>query len=109
MAYRVVVDKPRQIRALVSSAKITAADVKLKKATAVITRPVYAAIPLVRNISAFAGYSAPISIIGYQNLTATGVRLDPFSLNKYFRLESFGLLDSPAVTVGKSPDEALSV
>ena len=43
MSYRVLVQKPRVIRALPSSSNMTVTDVKLQKSSASVTKPVYAA------------------------------------------------------------------
>ena len=103
MAYRVVVDKPRHIRALASSAKIVVADAKLEKTQVVISSASYAASISSRVLNAFAAYTKPVTQIHYQNLTAIDMALDPFSLNKYFRLEAFNVDDLATVSVEKRP------
>lgn len=102
MAYRVVVDKPRQIRALTSRAKVTVADINLKKSQALVTRASYAAAISTRVLNAFASYAQPTTEVYYQNLNAIDVVLDPYSLNKYFRLEGFGISDAATLTTSKS-------
>lgn len=107
MAYRVVVDKPRQIRALASRAKVTVADINLKKSQALVTRTSYAAAISSQVLNAFASYAQPTTEIYYQNLNAIDVVLDPYSLNKYFRLEEFGISDAASLIVGKQADETI--
>ena len=107
MAYRVVVDKPRRIRALTSSTRVVVADAKLVKSQVMVTRASYAAAVSSRVVNAFANYAKPVTRISYQNLSAIDMALDPFSLNKYFRLESFGVSDSASFDVAKTLNEAL--
>ena len=107
MSYRVVVDSPQRIRALASSAKISAVDAKLEKTQVVITRASYAASASAQILNAFAGYAKLTTQIQYQNLSAIDVALDPYSLNKYFRLEGFGVADLVALGAEKSASEEL--
>jgi hypothetical protein len=105
MAYRVVVDKPQQIRALASSASISVADAQLTKSQVVVTHASYAAAVSSRIVGAFAAYSEPVVQIYYQNLSAIDIALDPYSLNKYFRLEQFSISDAQALLVTKGLNE----
>ena len=107
MTYRVVVDKPRRIRALASRANITVADVNLEKSQALVTRASYAATASARIINAFASYSTPTSEIYYRNLNAIDMVLDPYSLNKYFRGEAFDITDVVSVGVEKAVLETI--
>lgn len=109
MAYRVVVGKPQRIRALASSTRISVADVKLNKAQAVVAKAAYAATVSSQVMSAFAKYAKPITQIQYQKLTAIDIALDPFSLNKYFRLESFGISDQTSLLTAKGFTETVGV
>lgn len=101
MAYRVVVEKPQRVRALASSTNIVVADAQLLKTHVSVTQPSYSAAISSRVVSAFAAYRAPITEVGYQNLSAIDMALDPYSLNKYFRLEQFGISDAQALLVTK--------
>ena len=105
MAYRVVVDKPQQIRALASSASISVADAQLTKSQVLVTHASYAAAVSSRIVGAFAAYSEPVVQIYYQNLSAIDIALDPYSLNKYFRLEQFSISDAQALLVTKGLNE----
>ena len=107
MSYRVVVDSPQRIRALASSAKISAVDAKLEKTQVVITRASYAASASAQILNAFAGYAKLTTQIQYQNLLALDVALDPYSLNKYFRLEGFGVADLVSLGAEKRVSEEL--
>lgn len=101
MAYRVVVDKPQRVRALASSANIVVADAQLVKTQVLVTQPSYAVTASSRSVNAFTAYSAPITEINYQNLSAIDMVLDPYSLNRYFRLEQFGISDAQVLLVTK--------
>ena len=105
MAYRVVVDKPQQIRALASSASISVADAQLTKSQVLVTHASYAAAVSSRSVGAFAAYSDPVVKIYYQNLSAIDIALDPYSNNKYFRLEQVGISDAQALLVAKGLNE----
>jgi hypothetical protein len=105
MAYRVVVDKPQKIRALASSASICVADAQLTKSQALVTHASYAAAVSSRILGAFAAYSEPVVEIYYQNLSAIDIALDPYSNNKYFRLEQVGISDAQTLLVAKSIDD----
>ena len=107
MSYRVVVDSPQRIRALASSAKISVVDAKLEKTQVVITRASYAASASAQILNAFADYAKLTTQIQYQNLSAIDVALDPYSLNKYFRLEGFGVADLVTLDAEKSASEEL--
>ena len=107
MTYRVVVDKPRRIRALASRANITVADVNLQKSQVLVARASYAATASARIINAFASYSTPTPEIYYQNLNAIDMVLDPYSLNKYFRGEAFGMTDVVSVRAEKAVLETI--
>ena len=101
MTYKVVVDKPRRVRALASSTKVSVVDAKIQKSSVLVGRATYAAEVKARVLSAFAGYSKPTTTIFYQKPVATGMGLDPYSLNKYFRLEGFGVSDTYSGSVNK--------
>ena len=105
MAYQVVVDKPQQIRALASSASISVADAQLTNSQVLVTHASYAAAVSSRIVGAFAAYSEPVVQIYYQNLSAIDIALDPYSLNKYFRLEQVGMSDAQALLVTKGLNE----
>jgi len=107
MSYRVVVDSPQRIRALASSAKISVVDAKLEKTQAVITRTSYSASASAQILNAFADYAKLTTQTQYRTLTAIDVALDPYSLNKYFRLEEFSVSDLVSVNTGKAPNEVL--
>lgn len=102
MAYRVVVDKPQRVRALASSTNIVVADAQLAKPQVSITQPAYAATASSRVVNAVTAYSAPVTEINYQSLSAIDMVLDPYSLNKYFRLEQFGISEVQAFFVIKA-------
>jgi len=107
MAYRVVVEKPQRIRALASSANIVVADAQLLKTHVSVTRPSYSAATRSRIVTAFAAFRAPITEVGYQNLSAIDMVLDPYSLNQYFRLEQFGISDAQALLFTKGFNELI--
>lgn len=101
MAYRVVVDKPQRVRALASSANIVVADAQLAKTQVSVTQPAYAVTASSRVVNAFTAYSAPVTEINYQNLSAINVALDPYALNQYLRFE-LGISDAQAMFVTKA-------
>lgn len=102
MAYRVVVDKPQRVRALASSTNIVVADAQLAKPQVSITQPAYAATASSQVVNAITAYSAPITEINYQNLSAIDMALDPYSLNKYFRLDQVGVSEAQTLLVIKA-------
>ena len=107
MAYRVVVDKPRRIRALASSANVVVADAQVKKSHAVVSQVQYQSTASVRVINALSSYAQVASKIYYQKPNAIDMALDPFSLNKYFRLEQFGISDASSFNVAKGFNEVV--
>lgn len=109
MAYRAILEKPQEIRALVSSTNIVVADVRLAKTQVSVSQPTYVAAVTSRLVNALVAYTNPITEIHYQNLKAIDVVLDPYSLNKYFRLESVTMSDAPSVHVSKGFDEDVAL
>jgi len=101
MGYRAVVENHKIIRALASSTNISIVDAQFEKTRAVILAPYYDASVTSRVMSAIANYSNAVSQIHYRNIFATSVVLDPFSLNKYFRLDQAVIADIPSVTTSK--------
>jgi hypothetical protein len=107
MAYRVVVDKPRRIRALASSTKIVVADANLEKPQVIVTRASYTASASSRILNAFADYAKPVTQISYRKLSALDMTLDPFSLNQYFRLDAVSVGDVATALIGKELGEVV--
>ena len=66
-----------------------------------VTHASYAAAVSSRTVGAFAAYSDPVVKIYYQNLSAIDIALDPYSNNKYFRLEQVGMSDAQVLLVTK--------
>jgi hypothetical protein len=109
MGYRVVVDKPRQIRALTSSAKVSVANANLQKSQALVSKPSYTVTTTAQFLNVFSSYVKPTTEIHYQKLGAIDVKLDAYSLNQYFRLESFGIFDSQALNIDKASADSIGV
>ena len=105
MAYRVVVEKPQRIRALVSSANIVVADAQLVKTQVLVTKASYAASISSRVANVFSAYVYPVTEIYYRNVSAEDVALDPFSLNKYFRLDQAVMAEALSVLASKGVDD----
>ena len=105
MAYRVVVEKPQRIRALVSSANIVVADAQLVKTQVLVTKASYAASISSRVANVFSAYVYPVTEIYYRNVSAEDVALDPFSLNKYFRLDQAVMAEAVSVLASKGVDD----
>jgi hypothetical protein len=101
MAYRAVVEKPQTIRALVSSTNISVVDAQLEKSAAIISARSYNASVTARVMNAIANYSNAATQIHYRKLLATDLALDPFSLNKYFRLDQAAISDAISVLSNK--------
>ena len=55
--------------------------------------------------AAAASFQIPVVEIYYQNLSAIDIALDPYSLNKYFRLEQVGMSDAQVLLVTKGINE----
>ena len=55
--------------------------------------------------AAAASFQIPVVEIYYQNLSAIDIALDPYSLNKYFRLEQVGISDAQVLLVTKGITE----
>jgi len=102
MAYRAVVKKSQTIRALASSMNISVVDAQLEKTAAVISVRSYDASVTARVMKAIANYSNAATQIHYRKLLATDLALDPYSLNRYFRLDQFGISDTQAFFVTKA-------
>ena len=101
MAYRAVVEKPQTIRALVSSTNISVVDAQLEKTASVISARSYNASVTARVMNAIANYSNAATQIHYRKLLATDLALDPFSLNKYFRLDQAAISDAISMLSNK--------
>jgi len=108
MTYRVVVNASQRIRALTSSTNIVVADAQLTTSQALVTQASYAAEVSSRIVGAFAAYREPTTEIYFQNLSAIDIELDPFSLNKYFRLEQFGISDAQDLLVTKGFNDSVA-
>ncbi len=105
MAYRVVVEKPQRVRALASSANIVVADAQLVKTQVLVTKASYAASISSRVANVFSAYVYPVTEIYYRNVSAEDVALDPFSLNKYFRLDQAVMAEALSVLASKGVDD----
>lgn len=107
MTYRVVVNASQRIRALTSSTNIVVADAQITTSQALVTQASYAAEVSSRIVGAFAAYREPTTEIYFQNLSAIDIALDPFSLNKYFRFEKFGISDAQDLLVTKGFNDSI--
>jgi len=108
MTYRVVVNASQRIRALTSSTNIVVADAQITTSQALVTQASYAAEVSSRIVGAFAAYREPTTEIYFQNLSAIDIELDPFSLNKYFRFEKFGISDAQDLLVTKGFNDSVA-
>lgn len=98
MSYRVLVQKPRVIRALPSSSNMTVTDVKLQKSSASVTKPVYAAKLSSRIANVFSSFVNLNAATNYQKLNIVNLVLDPFSLNRYL-VDNLSISESIVVSV----------
>ena len=101
MAYRVVVENPQIIRALTSSTNISVVDAQLEKTAAVVSATSYDVSVTSRVMNAIANYSNAAMQIHYRKMFATELALDPFSLNKYFRLDQAAMSDAISILASK--------
>jgi hypothetical protein len=83
MAYKVVVDKPTEIKAFVNSVDITVTDISLHKTSSFVSSPRYRTSITSRVINTFLTFTKLSALVNYQKVSAVNVFLDPFSLNRY--------------------------
>ena len=101
MAYRAVVENHQIIRALTSSTNISVVDAQLEKTAAVVSATSYDVSVTSRVMNAIANYSNAATQIHYRKMFATELALDPFSLNKHFRLDQAAMSDAISILASK--------
>jgi len=108
MGYRVLVDKPVEIRAITSGTNISVTDIQLQKSSIFVSKPTYEVTLNSQKINAFTSFVNLIPSISFQNLVASDVLLDPFTLNQY-PVDSITFSDLPALLSEKGITDAFPI
>ena len=107
MAYKVLVQKPRVIRALPSSSKMTITDVSLQKSSVSVTKPFYTATFSSRVANIFSSFINLNATAHHQKLNIVNLVLDPFSINRYL-VDNLSISESIIIQVSATGSSVLN-
>jgi len=107
VAIRLFVESVTYLRASVQTSSLRVVAPQFRAATATVSRPVLAAVAAYKDYQASVDYRQLATLIAYQEMRATGVILDPDTLNRYFRgQDPIAFIDAAALGVSKPLEDA---
>ena len=103
MASRLFVEPIIDLRAVVSTNSLRVVSPQFRAATALVSRPLYAATVTYPLYQTSVDYRQLVSSIYFRDLQAANVILDPDTKNRYFKyLDFVSFLDLHVIEIGKS-------
>lgn len=103
MAIRLFVEPIIDLRAVVSTNSLRVVSPQFRAATALVSRPLYAATVTYPLYQTSVDYRQLVSSIYFRDLQAANVILDPDTKNRYFKdLDFVSFLDLHVIEIGKS-------
>lgn len=105
MAFKLVVESFRSLKAEVSVRQLRIVDPQFAQSSVLITQQTPRVEISQRILAAVASYSYLNSIASYTNLQVTNLYLDPDTKNRYIRDEQFSFTDLAALNTGKSASD----